>query len=354
MFKKFHIRYTEVSMDIFNKHLDYTKEWKTIFGSYEEWSDLKVTTQRYTRWLKLNRLNQSLTYKIGDKWINIKTNISRDYGDIKEIRNADPTLAYSIFAKIVKPIDYSEYHINNLGGYQNNHPDKKGHYDYAICYDVNKSFFNACNNLMPTEMLREVSNPEEGEVGFLLSGTPVIGPSDKLCAFVFRLERHKGLDRYVDIYKKKFDMVKTSEEKQYLKDQINMSIGNLANHNPFLRNMIVWYSNQFIESKVDENTIWSNTDSIVSTVRRPDLEVGKEIGKFKIQHEGEFIQAVTGYQWISDKCFSNKGISIDQIKLYEKVKGKPFILGKTDVGELADMVLWRFNYEKETFEKIKY
>ena len=40
---------------------------------------------------------------------------------------------------------------------------------------------------------------------------------------------------------------------------------------------------------MDENTLFSNTDSIVSLVPRSDLKISDNIGDFKIEHQGDFI-----------------------------------------------------------------
>lgn len=47
--------------------------------------------------------------------------------------------------------------------------------------------------------------------------------------------------------------------------------------------------NKFIKNLMDENTLFSNTDSIVSLVPRPDLKISDNIGDFKIEHKGDFI-----------------------------------------------------------------
>jgi hypothetical protein len=41
----------------------------------------------------------------------------------------------------------------------------------------------------------------------------------------------------------------------------------------------------FIESLRDENTLMCTVDSIVSSVPRPDIKLGTEIGDFKLEHE---------------------------------------------------------------------
>lgn len=349
--KRFHLRYQEVNQEDFNKYLEFSKYYITVHMSYEEATKDGKTYPRFTRFIKKGTLNCTLTYKAGSRWFNFKTNLSKQYSETIE-QPVDPIIAYANFARVVKPLEF-DCNVSNLGGYSDHHPDKAGHYKYAICYDVNKSFFNACNNLMPTELVDRFRAPESNEVGFNSNGIPVIGPSSINCAWVFKFERHKGLDRYVEIYTKK--LLEASQDKvltNKYKKEINYSIGNLANHNPFLRNMIVWYSNIFVKSKVDDNTIWSNTDSIISTVRRPDLEIGTGVGQFKIEHEGSFVQAITGYQWPEENKVTCSGLSQDQIKLYEQRTNKQFILGQTPNADVNNQFLWRYNYEKDNLERI--
>lgn len=354
MYNGYHIHYIEITQEKMNDYLHKTEIYKTIYATYKEAhkDDVNIKFQPLTRYLKVNRINITLSYKMSGIWYHFQTNLAKEYEEgFESSRKADPTQAYRIFSRVVKPIKYQQYTITNLGGYQNNHIDKKGEYDYAICYDVNKSYFNACKNPMPTEMIDKYRKPEKGEVGFGFNGLPIIGPSNVECVWIFKLEKMPTLEKYFHLYCKKLNNAKDKNEKKFFKDEINFSLGNLSHFNPFLRNMIVWYSNKFIESKVDENTIWSNTDSIVSLVKRPDLEIGTEIGQFKIEHEGRFIHGVTGYQWIDDNVLSNKGVSKEKVKLYEKLYNKPFILGRTPLEELADLTLWRFNYGNKTLEK---
>lgn len=114
--------------------------------------------------------------------------------------------------------------------------------------------------------------------------------------------------------------------------------------------MIVYYMNEYIKQFIDKNTLWYNTDSIVSTVRKPELDalLGNEVGQFKIEHEGRFIQAGTGYQWPDEKITSNKGISKQQIKNYEEATGTEFnLLTHTSVTEYNLYTYNKFNNQLE-------
>lgn len=53
---------------------------------------------------------------------------------------------------------------------------------------------------------------------------------------------------------------------------------------------------------MDENTIYVNTDCIVSVKERDDLEIGEEVGQFKLERDGEDF-ACNGdvHQWNLEK-----------------------------------------------------
>lgn len=351
MFKGYHLSYIEISQKEFDKHLKNTQFMYTLYGSYNEYakSNIKINTH-CIRWITVNNINITLTYKLGSKWFNFRTNITKNYPKNFVQKPFDPIAAYSTFSRVVKPLEIPRHDVENIGPYVNHHLDRKGTYEYAICYDVNKAYFNTFTKPMPLDIIGYNRKPKKDEVGFNTAGIPVIGPSNLFCEFIFRLGQHKGLCKYSEIMLK--HMNDAPDKKPYFKFCINASVGNLANHNPFLRNMIVWYNNTFIKSKVDKNTIWSNTDSIVSTVKRPDLEIGDKIGQFKVEHEGRFIQAGTGYQWLDDNIVTNSGISRDKIKIFEQVYNRQFILGQ-DNDKLYNLTIWRFNYETQRLEKIR-
>lgn len=347
-----HIVYTEVDQKTFNSKLDESDGYVTHLYPFEQRPESE-THQGYHRYINDKTLYITLTYKIGGQWRSYKTNKAKVYDEGYTQTVVDPIRAYTIFSRVVKPVKIPEVDrdkVHNIGGYTDFHPDKKGHYVRAICYDVNKSFFNACKNMMPTTIVDKYCAPKLGEVGFPASGIPVIGPSDHICYYVFKLDWHDGLRRYVDLYSQKLKKATDPNVRRRLKDEINLSIGNLAHHNPFLRNMIVWWSNEFIKSKVDDNTIWSNTDSIVSSVPRPDLEIGDDVGQFKIEHDGEFIQNVTGYQWVTDHVIRWKGVSQDRIKIFEKKEGRQFLIDRDDLSTVQNLYI--FDYGKQKLKKV--
>ena len=99
---------------------------------------------------------------------------------------------------------------------------------------------------------------------------------------------------------------KTKQQKAKAKGMLNYSVGYLQRVNPFLRSTIIYYANKMIKDLVDENTLYCNTDSLVSLVPRNDLNIGTNIGEFKVEHEGQFAFRGFNYQW--DNSVSYRGI----------------------------------------------
>ena len=91
---------------------------------------------------------------------------------------------------------------------------------------------------------------------------------------------------------------------------MNLAVGYLQRVNPILRTFVLSYANERIKSFVDENTLYSNTDSIVSLVQRPDIEehLSNEIGDWKLEHQGDFAFKGFCYQW-NYNAPSYRGIS---------------------------------------------
>ena len=93
--------------------------------------------------------------------------------------------------------------------------------------------------------------------------------------------------------KKKFQCfydwaVQGFKKKQKNKDYkivLNALVGDMKYHNIFIRCTVLDKAQHFIESLRDENTLMCTVDSIVSSVPRPDIKLGTEIGDFKLEHE---------------------------------------------------------------------
>jgi hypothetical protein len=122
------------------------------------------------------------------------------------------------------------------------------------------------------------------------------------CLFTFKkMPTPPAIIEWVNKYYQKKKEAQTKEEKLKAKQTLNFAVGMLQRKNPWLRAWIVASCNEYISGLLDENSLFWNTDSIVSRTPRPDLELGAEIGQWKLEHEGVVAYRGNSYQWNDDK-----------------------------------------------------
>ena len=140
---------------------------------------------------------------------------------------------------------------------------------------------------------------------------------------------------------------KETTKAQELKLGIVAAIGMIRNHNAFLYEYIVGSCKQYMENLIDENTLICNTDSIICMGERKDLNIGINLGEFKIEYQGvDFIYYNSNYQ-----------VSKDKNVIYTKYRGIPKAMQedmnfKEHITTQADYylegdILWRDAMQKE-------
>lgn len=180
----------------------------------------------------------------------------------------------------------------------------------AVSYDVNSAYGWAMTQPMPDtrkpaavcgrvgkNQVGFIVDDEEEIDGFITSGTISLQMvhEGRKAEFIFDLMDSPFTEFANKWYKKKSEP-KNQDEKDKAKQMLCYSVGYLQRKNPFLRAAIVEYTNQFIRSLIDKNTIYVNTDCIISTEPR-ELPIGKAMGQFKKDHEGMFANSGFNYQW---------------------------------------------------------
>ena len=182
----------------------------------------------------------------------------------------------------------------------------------AWAYDAKSAYgWGMCQPMPDTrEFAGVMRKVEEGEMGFTVDTREI--PGFKICE-EYRLRMVDPGEYATYIFKtmespfKKFadkwykiKETKTGEEKAKAKQMLCYSVGFLQRKNPFLRAAVVEHCNRYMESLMDENTVYINTDSIVSLKPRDDIKIGTNLGEFKLEHHGQF--AYTGFncQWDDD------------------------------------------------------
>ena len=172
----------------------------------------------------------------------------------------------------------------------------------AIGYDINSSYSYAMLNDMPdTSVPYRTGYVKDGEMGFKEDSEGNFVPvfTGHFAIWIFPI-MPTPFKRFVDKYYEKKLNSTSIEEKLKAKGILNYCIGYMQRTNPFLRAAIIYYANKKIADLIDENTLYCNTDAIVS-LKPLDLDIGPKIGQFKVEHQGKFAYNGYNYQWDNEK-----------------------------------------------------
>ena len=326
----FYTKYVYVdNVNEFKNHLNYCRNKKVILQRERQSSDGASIAN-----LVIGRTTVSLTYR--NKEYKTYTYIFRLDG-LENNQYITGGEAWSILNRYYKvpnlrdnplygfqELDDDRYIWNKLGIskailYFNEKMSGK-RYNNVYGYDLNSAFSYAMLQPMPdTSVEPEIDTlVNENHIGFRevyrdeeVSYEAVFrGRAD----FVFPLIE-SPFKRFVEKWYNKKRLAQDKKEKCKAKGVLNYSIGYLQKYNPFLRAAIITYSNEIMRKLIDENTLYCNTDSIVSKVRRLDIEknLGTEIGQWKIEHTGDFAYIGYTYQW-NDSVPSARGVSKEWFK----------------------------------------
>lgn len=319
-----------------NEHLALVNEcYKIILGQKKD--DLPFGIRAF---IQDNMVEFKLTYKRGSK---VTTYITRK--DLSEKRQVTTGCkAYAVGQRYFKAPDMTKIcsksakfnwqfkkFLFSAKPFIWKNDKYEGKWLEAYSYDVNSSYSYAMLKEMPdTTVEPKEGFVKKGEVGFREDSKGDFVPcfEGSFALWVFPLIP-SPFERFVKVwYDKKIKAV-SHDEKEKAKETLNYYVGYLQKKNPFLRAMILYHANQYIQSFLDENTIYSNTDSFVSLVERNDIIVGPGIGQFKLEKKGKFIFKGFNYQWEGEvpsirgipKNWFKKGfdLAVDNIPIYGNV-----------------------------------
>ena len=243
-----------------------------------------------------------------------------------------------------------EYFNSTVSGILYSSPYFTGERHYAYGYDMNSAFSWGMLQDMPKDtekgpinldknkepILRKV---EKDEIGFSILGD--LKYPGEIANYIFK-KMPSPFTKFINVWYNRKKNAKTIEEKTAAKDMLVMCVGFMQRHNFWMRAAIIGHCNRRIKkliNKYDYCILLSNTDSIVSTERIPELEenIGREIGQWKLEHEGYFAYNNMNYQW-DDKSPTYRGIpkswfneDFDILKDKAPTKNNFFIFDKEKV-----------------------
>lgn len=220
-------------------------------------------------------------------------------------------------------------------------------------YDLNSAYANTLLKQIP-----DLDNPimanwpnqikvNKNEIGFVLDDQLSLVEAGYKADIKFKLIEtpQKLKDFLIKWYNKK--KTSTGNDKLEAKAMLNLPIGYCQRYNPFLRSYVVHSCNKIIKDLIDNNTLFWNTDALFSKVRRPELEIGTEIGQFKELKCDTLVYVGNIYQ-INNEDPTYRGISKTWFKSFEKTYGR-----KYNLLEDYDKSVSRINYYDLNWEELK-
>lgn len=345
-----------VSLKEFNEHLAYCKQYKKIvYGERKQFGnplEANLVVKTINVYLTYRKGTQTCTYAFrldGDDQLQKTTgmkayaclcryykvpNMSNDkrFGKETELINNKTVVSWNVESAI--PLLYS----NPI--YQNKE------IPLAYEYDLVSAYGWALTQPIPdtTKQPRFYGRVLDGEIGFLADGSITFsGPAN----IIFPL-MDSPFCGFVDKWffeKTQKDPERSAKGKQML----NYSVGYMQRTNPFIRNTIVNRCTMLIESLIDENTLYCNTDSLISLVERKDLNIGSDLGQFQIKHKGPFRYIGFNYQW-SGEPPTYRGVSKKWFEAFKKVNKRDWNI-LTDV--IPNDAFNQYEYDEKKIKIIK-
>lgn len=284
--------YVTVDIKEFNKWLKYCEKNKVlVFGAKP--SNQKVSLRAY---LEIREVQVELTFKYGKR---VQTYITRlDGGTVSKPSGMFAWQQVNKFYKVPRAKFPSKTQHSSSGFLYKNDKFEGIRLNNCYGYDINSSYTWAMIQDMPdTSKEPDIGRKvKKGEIGFDSNYNLIF---EGHFANLVYPKMESPFKKFAEIWYEKKKNAKTKEDKKLAKDVLNASIGYFQRTNPILRTAIIWYANNRIKKLIDENTLYCNTDSIISKTRRLDIEkdLGTELGQWKIEHFGDFAFKGYTYQW---------------------------------------------------------
>ena len=286
---KYHNKKVYVTVDEMNEHLDYCKKYRNILFADPNKREKPMGFDAY---IEDSIVQTMLTYREGKS---ITTYICRkDNGDSflgQVITGGECYCRQQRSYKIPKQeVGFSASAFT----YYNPEYERKRFYAYS--YDINSAYANVLYNypFPDTTVDLGARYVGENEIGF--DGDGELRHEGQFALHVFPLIESPLKKFVAKWYSIKERTVKNDREHTLAKNMLCYCIGMWQHHNPFLRAYVINTCNEYIKSLMDENTVYCNTDCIVSLVPREDFKLGTGIGQWK-KEEGMFCYIGSRYQW---------------------------------------------------------
>lgn len=177
-------------------------------------------------------------------------------------------------------------------------------YEKQELHDVYEYDINSAYSAVMLDHIPNVNKPyfnqiiKKGQVGFILDEkcTMLTVPGCFAQVVFDLIELKPDQKKYINNLYNRKRLAVDELDKNTIKTQLNASIGYYQRYNPFIRAYIVHTCNNHIKALLDSDSVLWNTDAIFSLKRRPELELGTDIGQFKEKYIKRFAYIGNNYQ----------------------------------------------------------
>lgn len=158
----------------------------------------------------------------------------------------------------------------------------------AYEYDMSAAYLQMLKLPIPNQYtMRRDAKLGKGQLGFIEYNGELqfVEDEGRYCDYVFDSMPSPYIKK-AEKLEEKIAKEQDKNKKNDLKNVYRYVVGCWRNTNPFIRGCIIGRCNNLVRSLIDsETTIYCNTDSLVSTVKRPDILNSNFI--WKLKHDGD-------------------------------------------------------------------
>lgn len=260
---------------------------------------------KWNAFIEDNGYTLKVTYKPYKKAITYQFDLDGKYQTTTTPVNS--TSQMSRIYKIEKTIDILGIDSDDIPDckpllYKNVNYDGKGVAAYE--YDLTQAYAQMLMLPLPiTKSMKTKAKLNAGQIGFVdIDGSLrlITDPSefDDVCDYVFDV-MESPYKKWIQTLFNRCDKAQTKDEKNDIKNIYRYAIGCLRHTNQFWRATIIGRCNNLVKSYMNKDTVYCNTDSLISTTRRLDIESDANF-KWSLKHCGNVFKWQKGkmnYQW---------------------------------------------------------
>lgn len=185
----------------------------------------------------------------------------------------------------------------------------------VVVYDLNSAYAEALTDtIIDTYKPRYFGIVGKDEIGFRFFDIDLeMRHEGDFADIIFPIIESPYKEFARKYYKQKKTAPKGSEERDFAKQILVITVGLFQNTNPYLRAYIVGRCNEkiqyFLDKYKNKICMW-NTDAVYCTEHIKELDdlCGEDIGQFKVEYEGLFRQKGLNYQKVDEYKTSYRGV----------------------------------------------